>query len=205
MGRRRDAVRQRGASQPGIEVAQPREERIDIPGSRKFAAIIDGVLAPDVATQLFRAYAKLPYRFLDADVPGQLDILHLVHRFSAEDCQSNPLCAPLVEMAERCLSARQLRHRGLDRAYANFNLFGDLQRAHDDGACWTVLFFLNDRWEDDWGGEVLLYPPARSVAIAVSPRPGRVLLLDGALRHRGGVPSKLCLLPRITLAVKFRR
>jgi hypothetical protein len=182
-----------------------REERLDIPGSRKLATIVDGLVDPAATATLFKAYRALPYRYLDADVPEKLDILHLVHSFSEEDARSHPLCAPLVDVAASYLAARGLRHRGLGRAYANFNLFGDLQRAHDDGRYWTVLFFVNDTWEEDWGGETLFYGPKSAAAVAVPPRPGRAIVFDGELRHRGGVPSKLCLVPRITAALKFRR
>jgi hypothetical protein len=39
----------------------------------------------------------------------------------------------------------------------------------------------------------------------VAPRPGRLVIFDGALVHRVGVPSRECYVPRITVAFKFAR
>ena len=94
----------------------------------------------------------------------------------------------------------------LHRIYANLNMFGDYQFAHRDGDGFTALLFANPKWDEDWGGEIIFYSHDTSpVDHAIRPRPGRMVLFDGHIRHRGGVPSKFCHEPRITLAIKFQR
>ena len=91
------------------------------------------------------------------------------------------------------------------RIYANYNLHGDFQFAHEDGDGWTALVFVNSRWDEDWGGELILYPDGEAAyAYSILPSPGRMVIFDGMIRHRGGVPSKLCLEARISLAIKFK-
>jgi hypothetical protein len=38
----------------------------------------------------------------------------------------------------------------------------------------------------------------------VSPRPGRLLLFDGAIRHAGKPPNRNCPVARFTFAIKLR-
>lgn len=175
---------------------------IPVPGVKAPILVADGRITPGACKTLFAHYERLPYAFIDTDREATSPIRHLVHRF---DDLADPLIAPLIELTQDLVDERGLRHRGLQRAYANFNLFGDFQLAHDDGPCWTALVYLNAKWEDDWGGETLFYPPGAVHAIAIPPKPGRIVVFDGTILHRGGVPSKLCLGPRITAAVKFWR
>lgn len=173
-----------------------------LPGSDALVTVIDRCYTPAFARRLYEVYRLSPYRFVDADRPDERNIRHFVHVF---DSPNDPRCEELVSISEGYLRAKRLRYRRLQRVYANFGLYGDMQLAHDDGNCWTFLFFVNDRWDDDWGGEILLYTKDRSVALAIAPRPARALLFDGRVLHRGGAPSKVCFEPRITVAVKFDR
>jgi hypothetical protein len=68
-----------------------------------------------------------------------------------------------------------------------------------------VVYFANSRWESDWSGELHFYGDDPDLSVAIQPRPGRMVIFDGLLPHRAGVPSKLCLDPRITVALKFKR
>lgn len=180
-------------------------ETIPVPGRKIPLFVVDDRIDADACDELFQAYARLPYAFIDTDRDATSEIKHLVHRFEPERLKDNWLVTPIVELTDTLMRETGLAHRGLERVYANFNLFGDFQLAHDDGHCWTALVYLNARWEDDWGGETLFYPPNTAHAIAVPPKPGRIVVFDGEILHRGGVPSKLCIGPRITLAVKYQR
>lgn len=178
--------------------------RFEVAGKR--CIIVDGVIAPEARANVFRLASRLPYQLLDKDRPDA-PISHLLHRFSVEDTTRHPLIAPMVGLAENLLAKEGLDYTELSRVYANFNLFGDYQLVHTDGDEWTVLFFLNDEWREEWGGELLMYQGDnwRSNAVAVAPLPGRVIVFDGQILHRGGVPSKFFTGPRISLAIKFRR
>ena len=94
------------------------------------------------------------------------------------------------------------------RAYTNFAAYGDTLLTHVDALPsareLTALWFVCERWETDWGGETLLYTDDGDAEIAVSPRPGRLLLFDGAIRHAGKPPNRNCQVARFTFAIKLR-
>ena len=91
----------------------------------------------------------------------------------------------------------------LDRIYVNFNVYGEVHHAHvdaPDGA--TALFCANLEWEPEWQGETVFYDGAEPSHV-VAPRPGRLIVFDGSLRHRGSPPARDCFEPRINIAFKF--
>ena len=94
------------------------------------------------------------------------------------------------------------------RVYTNFAAFGEVLLTHVDARAnareLTALWYLCDRWDTEWGGETLFYTAAGDAVIAVSPRPGRLLLFDGAIRHAGKPPNRNCPIGRYTFAIKLR-
>jgi SM-20-related protein len=94
------------------------------------------------------------------------------------------------------------------RAYTNYASYGDTLLTHVDALPQarelTALWFICDRWDPDWGGETLFFDDSGEAEIAVSPKPGRLLLFDGAIRHAGKPPNRNCNVARFTFAVKLR-
>jgi Rps23 Pro-64 3,4-dihydroxylase Tpa1-like proline 4-hydroxylase len=94
------------------------------------------------------------------------------------------------------------------RSYTNFSSFGDLLLPHVDALPnareLTALWFICESWESDWGGETLFYDDTGDAELAVSPKPGRLLLFDGAIRHAGKPPNRNCYVSRFTFAIKLR-
>ncbi len=181
-----------------------RVQEIRVGAKKRPLFILDGVMDPKAARIVYEFFRRQDFRFSDSDRPDTRHVKHLVHFFEPEEWTSNPILARMIELTADFLTPRTRRIPRVTRAYANFNLFGDFQFAHDDGCPWTSLIFVNDRWEQDWGGELLVYSEdPLSPALAIRPEPGRAVIFDGCLTHRGGVPSKHCLEPRITLALKL--
>lgn len=93
------------------------------------------------------------------------------------------------------------------RAYTNVASYGDMLFTHTD--CTpeqhdlTALWYLCERWDLEWGGETMFYDADDEVACAVRPRPGRLVIFDGSIKHAGRPPSRICYAPRYTMAVKF--
>lgn len=94
------------------------------------------------------------------------------------------------------------------RVYTNYASFGDVLLTHVDALPnareLTALWFLCESWETEWGGETLFYDDAGDAQLAVSPKPGRLLLFDGAIRHAGKPPNRNCFVSRFTFAIKMR-
>lgn len=91
------------------------------------------------------------------------------------------------------------------RIQVNFNSFGEFQSIHQDqDSVLTVLYFANPTWKVDWLGEISFYDDSRNEVIsAITPIPGRIVIFNSLISHRGGVPSRLCFTPRIVVAIKF--
>ena len=110
------------------------------------------------------------------------------------------------EEKERAVAALvdEARPVFLARVHCNNQPYGDLQRPHVDipqGV--TALYFANAEWQRDWQGELIFYDRNDEPLQAVAPRPGRVVIFPGDLLHRGGVPSRVCFQPRLSVAFKF--
>ncbi|HEY4076686.1 MAG TPA: 2OG-Fe(II) oxygenase [Rhizomicrobium sp.] len=95
----------------------------------------------------------------------------------------------------------------LERIYVNSAVHGDMYYAHrdcqQDRANVTVLYYGNLEWHADWGGETLFFNDRHDAELAVTPRPGRLVIARGAILHRAGVPSKICDRARLTVACKL--
>lgn len=168
--------------------------------------IVDNFVEPDAAAAIFDRVRYLPYTLTDADRDDTQDFNHFKHDFDIEPENGDSLMLLLADRARRLLASQGIEGGPVFRIYANLNLFGDFQFAHEDGDGWTALLFANAEWREDWGGEFLVYPQdGAPFAYAIQPRPGRMVLFDGLIRHRGGVPSKFCHEARISLAIKFSR
>lgn len=95
------------------------------------------------------------------------------------------------------------------RAYTNVASFGDVLFTHVD--CLpgqrdlTALWYLCEHWDTEWGGETVFYDSNDEIVCSVRPRPGRLVVFDGAIKHAGRPPSRICYAPRYTLAIKLER
>ncbi len=95
------------------------------------------------------------------------------------------------------------------RAYTNVASYGDMLFTHTD--CLpdqhdlTALWYLCERWELEWGGETVFFDREDEIACAIRPRPGRLVIFDGAIKHVGRPPNRICYAPRYTFAIKFER
>lgn len=179
-------------------------EELRIGASRRRLFVLDRVLDGAAIRRVYRWFTDLPVTLSDTDRPDTAHVRHLKHDFESEDWQSHPALKALTAAARGFLRGRRISCGEVYRIYANVNLHGDFQFAHEDGEGWTALAFVNSRWDEDWAGELIVYPDGTDThAYCIAPRPGRMVIFDGMIRHRGGSPSKFCLEPRITLAIKF--
>ena len=180
--------------------------RVKVGPERRDVFVLDQVVAPEEVAGLYRFFCSLPYTFADSDRLDTRDYRHFGHVFDDAALMEHPVVGFFASAAIAHLESVGAKVGHVKRAYVNLNLYGDVQFAHEDGDEWTAVAFVNERWNDDWGGELLIYDgPDKRMAYAITPAPGRMAVFDGLLTHRGGVPSKLTAEPRITLAIKMAR
>jgi hypothetical protein len=93
------------------------------------------------------------------------------------------------------------------RSYCNYASYGDMLFTHTDclpeSEELTALWYICTEWELEWGGETLFYNDDGDADFVASPRPGRLVVFHGAIRHAGRPPSKICVAPRYTFAMKL--
>jgi len=168
--------------------------------------IVDDFLGAGAIEDIYRQFLAFPYVLGGSDRSDTTHVRHLLRTFDLKELEADTPLAHFAQFVRRFLDANQLDSGPVSSLSANFNRHGDYQFIHEDGPCWTSLFFVNAQWKEDWGGELLLYGDKSSdPAYAVFPKPGRLCIFDGRIPHRGGSPSRHCFEPRISLAIKFDR
>ena len=92
-----------------------------------------------------------------------------------------------------------------ERISAKANLFGDATFPHRDSGntLVTALLYCNEHWNADWGGETVFFYRSLDAALAISVQPSRLVLFEGKIPHKTGVPQKNFLGSRIGLQVRF--
>jgi SM-20-related protein len=103
--------------------------------------------------------------------------------------------------------------RKLVRAYVNGYTYGTDAYYHiddewlfdefgDDITSETVLIYLNDEWNRDWGGETSIIDDNDNFLASVFPAKNRCLIFDSNLWHRAGSVSRMC--PELRSIVVFK-
>jgi hypothetical protein len=92
------------------------------------------------------------------------------------------------------------------RQYANGHTYGLGGNPHADDnkpGSFTLLYYPNPEWQDDWDGETVFYDGSGEIAFAVRPRPNRAVFFDSRIVHAGRAPSRICPGLRVTVAYKL--
>jgi SM-20-related protein len=133
-------------------------------------------------------------------VPG----LAAVSDIPMERIPGDPFLSGLKQAVERLFPQERF---GDQRAYVNCSVYGDTYYIHRDCGAHeqhvTALYYANAEWHPDWGGETIYYNDQEDAELAITPRPGRLVIARGALLHRGNVPTRICYEERYTLAYKL--
>ncbi len=167
--------------------------------------IFDGLVPHEEAVRYFNAISQASFTRTETARADAADSRHWVCEMPLENLPRTSLWAATQQVvAELRRGERYLPYR----VYTNFASYGDTLLTHVDALPeareLTALWYLCERWDTEWGGETLFYDATGDAEIAVSPKPGRLLLFDGAIRHAGKPPNRNCFVSRYTFAIKLR-
>jgi hypothetical protein len=167
--------------------------------------VLDHVFEPQWLVAIHRWFFQMPYRRTDIDRRGTSQIQHWVNEFwpASRVVGAVPALAALEAMARAVAAHRRLT---LKRARAYNVSYGDLPLAHRDlerGRGLTAVYFGNARWLDAWAGEMVFYDRKAEATIIVPPRPGRLVVFDSGMLHRGGAPTRECHEARYSFVMNF--
>lgn len=154
-----------------------------------------------------RSLARAPFTRTEVARPETNDYKHWATEVKLEALVQQPI----FDLTRRAVLGFTSQGYGYKpyRAYTNVASFGDMLFTHTD--CLpdqrdlTALWYLCEHWDLEWGGETMFYDAADEVACALTPRPGRLVIFDGAIKHAGRPPNRICYAPRYTFAIKFER
>jgi hypothetical protein len=167
--------------------------------------VFDGLVPAEESARYFTAISQAAFTRTESARGDSKEFRHWVCEMPLENLPRTSLW----QATERAVAEVRPAQRFLPyRVYTNYSTFGDTLLTHVDAVSeareLTALWFLCERWDTEWGGETLFYDASGDARVAVSPKPGRLLLFDGAIRHAGKPPNRNCFVARYTFAVKLR-
>lgn len=165
--------------------------------------VLDNLFSSADIASLFSLLERVPYSFSDFDTDETAYSRHWKSEIPIPLSIATPIYRDCIAVANRLFAPSALR---LKRVHSNLHLYGDMQYPHRDLAHGiTALYYANPDWNEKWLGETVFYGEEREPLYTVSPKPGRLVVFDADIVHRGGVPSRECYRPRISVAFKFIR
>lgn len=169
--------------------------------------VVDGLLSMDQVAEYERALAGTAFVRSESAKPDTAHIKHFVAEMPLANLRQLALL-PLTLSALAPFSRNGERWQAY-RAYTNLAVYGDLLISHTDclpgNLELTALWYLNAQWDPEWGGETLFFSDDGDARFVVSPRPGRLVVFDGTIRHVGRPPNRNCHASRYTFAIKLER
>lgn len=168
--------------------------------------VLDGRL-PNVGDYV-NGLSRAAFTRTEVARPDTADYKHWASEIKLEALVKQPLLAITRRAVGELFDTAGHSYRPY-RAYTNVAAFGDVLFTHVDCLAdqhdLTALWYLCERWDLEWGGETVFYDARDEIAHAVRPRPGRLVIFEGAIKHAGRPPSRICYAPRYTLAIKFEQ
>jgi SM-20-related protein len=137
--------------------------------------------------------------------PDTAAFRHWVMNIPMQGANQLPVYQPTLQAVEEFAGGATYK---IYRCYCNYAAYGDMlcvhTDCHPDARELTALWFITPEWNVEWGGETLFFDSSMDAQVAVTPRPGRLVVFDGRLAHVGRPPNRICFAPRYTLAFKLQ-
>lgn len=191
---------QQADAPPGVATATRRHS---IEGRE--VRVYDGLLTANVIEGLTSGLQNGAFARTESARPDTRAFRHWVMNISLETATQLPVYQPTLAAATEFAAETGYR---VYRCYCNYAAYGDMLFTHTDCAPGagelTALWFIAPQWDVEWGGETLFFDSSMDAQVAVSPRPGRLVMFDGSLPHVGRPPNRICFVPRYTLAYKLQ-
>jgi SM-20-related protein len=169
-------------------------------------AVYDGLLPNDELLKLWSILNRAGFTRTEIARPDTAEHRHWATEIPIASLPSMPFLAPSMAAVQDFAPDKRYRPY---RSYVNVAHYGDMLFTHTDclpdAGELTALWYVCDRWDHEWGGETVFFDAHQDVRAAVSPKPGRLAIFDGALLHAGRPPNRICYVPRYTLALKLER
>jgi hypothetical protein len=165
--------------------------------------VFDDLLEKSVIHEIVQALSTAPFTHTESARPDVEAYKHWAFNMPMDKAQH----LPLVQMADKVIASLFEQKYQIYRCYCNIATYGDMLYPHTDcqpnAKEMTALWFIQDEWNYEWGGETLFYNKHDDAEVVVTPKPGRLAIFDGAINHAGNAPHKVCTKSRYTFALKY--
>ncbi|MBT0584858.1 2OG-Fe(II) oxygenase [Alteromonas oceanisediminis] len=165
--------------------------------------VFDDICTLSEIKHLYSGLDNSAYKRNEVARPDTQEHKHWAVNLAEPQILALPLYQKLIAAVNQVTEAQYQAYRG----YCNHAAFGDMLFTHTD--ClpssneMTALVYVAPEWDIEWGGETLFFNKNDDCAFACTPKPGRVVLFHGAIKHVGRPPNRICYKPRFTLAFKL--
>ena len=181
-------------------LAATRSARVD---GRKIS-VYDNLLPPEELKKMSDGFNNSAFTRSESARPDTRQFKHWVVNIPVDAARKMPIYrATMAAVTDHAPEKRW----NMYRSYCNYASFGDMLFTHTDclpdSEELTALWYVCTDWDLEWGGETLFFSENGDAEFVASPRPGRLVVFDGAIRHVGRPPNKVCLSPRYTFAMKL--
>jgi len=168
--------------------------------------VFDDLVPAEEAARYSRAILAASFTRTETAVPERIEHRHWVCEMPLENLPRTSLWPA----TDKAIAGVRPSERFLPyRVYTNFASYGDVLLTHFDALPdtreLTALWYLCDQWDVEWGGETMFFDSKGDAQFAVTPKPGRLVVFDGAIRHAGRPPNRNCPVGRYTFAIKLRK
>ncbi len=174
-----------------------------------FVHVFDGLFDPQAILRFHHSMLIANFSCLQASKEETRKFKEWVASFDVDDFAEHWLaqaCEKILnEMPETSGKTYRLR-----RVFCNLFSFGSYTFSHNDSGSQhdadgeiSFLYMVNHEWDHEWGGETIIFNDQGEPQICVGVKPGRLVVFDGAIIHRAGVPTRYCDEHRLTFSLRF--
>tara|TARA_Y100000310_G_scaffold344864_1_gene460098 strand:- start:6291 stop:6854 length:564 start_codon:yes stop_codon:yes gene_type:complete len=167
--------------------------------------VFDDLCTQVEAEGIFKGLQVSAFKKDEIARPDTQEYRHWAVNLTAEQIRTLPVYHRAIEAIRNLTNQEYTAYRG----YVNHASYGDMLFTHTDCAPdaneFTVLVYIAPEWNIEWGGETLFYNSDDDCIFACTPKPARVAIFHGAIKHVGRPPNRICFTPRYTLAFKLEK
>ncbi|MFS1703730.1 2OG-Fe(II) oxygenase [Alteromonas sp. AMM-1] len=167
--------------------------------------VVDNIASANEIANLFNGLEASAFKRNEIARPDTASFKHWALNLQPQQFSQLPFFPRLLETVNQLTADQYQVYRG----YVNYSSYGDMLFTHTD--ClpehneMTALMYVAPHWDIEWGGETLYYNKFDDCEFACTPKPGRLAIFHGAIKHAGRPPNKVCTMPRYTLAFKLEK
>jgi SM-20-related protein len=178
---------------------------VDLQVSGRRIFLYDEILQPEHIDRIHTTVSAMRFCRTESDQADTKEVRTFAADVTGQWVAEEPLFPVIAALVHALFPRDDLQPY---RAYINCIVYGDSAYPHRDCAPdrkdVTALYYVNREWPRTWCGETIFFEDNGDPRIAIAPCPGRLVIFEGAIEHRVGVPSRDCYVERLTLAYKFK-